>query len=143
MNKQTQPSKSLEIPIRRFITKKLIGADKESSIQEVASRMCEFDISSIVILDDENVIGIVTDKDMKKRALGEGRSPNDSVQEIMTKSLITVDINSSIKHALDLMSEKRIKHILITEQEEIIGITTLSDLENLDLQELETLIARD
>ena len=105
--------------------------------------MCKFEISSIGILDDEKVIGIVTDKDMKKRALGEGRSPKDSIEEIMTSDLVTVDINSTIKDALKLMSKKRIKHILISEQGNIVGITTRNDLEDLDLQELETLIARD
>lgn len=143
MNKRSQPSESLNIPIRRFITKKLIGASKDSSIQEVAKRMCEFDIGSILVLNNDDVIGIVTDKDLKKRALGEGRSPKDSIQDIMTQELFTVDVNSTIVHALELMSEKRIKHLLVTDKGEIIGITTLTDLEHLDLQELETLIARD
>jgi len=143
MNKQSQPSKSLDIPVRKFITKRLIAVSKESTIQEAAARMCKFEISSIAILDDEKVIGIVTDKDMKKRALGEGRSPKDSIKEIMTSDLVTVDINSTIKDALKLMSKKRIKHILISEQGNIVGITTRNDLEDLDLQELETLIARD
>lgn len=143
MNKQSQPSKNLDVPIRRFITKRLIAIDKDSTIRQAAQRMCEFEISSIGILENDKVIGIVTDKDMKKRALGAGRSPEDLVQEIMTSDPISLDINSSIEEALELMSKERIKHILIKEEDEIVGITTLKDLKDLDLQELETLIARD
>ncbi|HKL14459.1 MAG TPA: CBS domain-containing protein [Balneolaceae bacterium] len=143
MNKQPQPSKSLDIPVRRFITKQLIAVSKNSTIQDAAARMCEFEISSIGITDDGNIIGIVTDKDMKKRALGAGRSPKDPVHEIMTSELVSVDINSTINDVLKLMSKERVKHILITEENKFVGITTLSDLEDLDLQELETLISRD
>lgn len=105
--------------------------------------MVEFDISSLGILDGEKVVGIVTDSDLKKRALSAGKTPDDSIKDIMTSPPITVDVNSTIETALDIMSREQIKHVLVTEREEVIGITTLKDLKNLDLQELETLIARD
>ena len=143
MNKQSQPSKKLDVPIRRFITKRVIAVNKDATIQEAAAKMCEFEISSIGILEKKDVIGIVTDKDLKKRALGKGLSPKEPIHKIMTTELVTVDINSTIKDVLKLMSEEKIKHMLVTEQGKIVGITTFNDLEDLDLQELETLIARD
>lgn len=142
MNK-TAPSDKLTIPIRRFITKRLISVDQDSTIREGASRMVEFDISSVGILDDEKVVGIVTDSDLKKRVLSAGKSPDDLIKDIMTSPPITVDVNSTIETVLDIMSRDQIKHVLVTERGEVIGITTLKDLKNLDLQELETLISRD
>lgn len=143
MNKQSQPSEKLNIPIRRFITKRIIAVDKDTTIQDGTARMVEFDISSIGILNDGEIVGIVTDSDLKKRALSKGRSPKDSIAEIMTADPVSVDINATIEDVLDLMSKKKIKHVLVSDQDEIVGITTLNDLDNLDLQELETLIARD
>lgn len=143
MNKKTQPSKKLDIPIRRFVTKRFIGVSKDSTIQDAASQMVEFNISSLGIVDDENVIGIVTDTDFKKKALAEGRSPKEPVHKIMTSDLITADINSTVRDVLELMYKEKIKHILVTEGGEIMGITTLSELEELDLNGLETLIARE
>lgn len=143
MKKKTQPSKKLDIPIRRFVTKRLIGVSREATIQEAASQMIEFNISSLGIVDGENVIGIVTDRDLKKKALAEGRSPKDTIHEIMTSSPVTADINSTVRDVLEQMYKEKIKHILVTEDGEIMGITTLSDLEELDLNGLETFIARE
>ncbi len=143
MNKQTAPSEKLNVPIRRFITKRVISINKNASIRESAARMVEFGISSLGILEDGKVAGIVTDSDLKKRALSAGKSPDDPIKDIMTAPVIAADINSTIKATLGLMSKHTIKHVLVSEQDEIVGITTLNDLENLDLQELETFIARD
>lgn len=142
MNKQARPSEKLEVPIRRFVTKRLIAVDKDSSIQDAASRMIEFNISSLGILDEGEVIGIVTDRDLKKRGLAEGLSPKESVKKIMTPDPITADISSSVLDVLKLMSKEKIKHLFVTDKEEIIGVTTLKELEDLDLQGLETFIAR-
>lgn len=143
MNKKKQPSKKLDIPIRRFVTKPLVGISNYSTIQEAVSRMLEFKISSLGIVEDEKVIGIVTDTDLKKKALAEGRSPKEPVHEIMTLNPVSADINSTVRDVLELMYKEKIKHILVTENNGITGITTLSELEELDLNGLETLIARE
>lgn len=105
--------------------------------------MLEFKISSLGIVEDEKVIGIVTDTDLKKKALAEGRSPKEPVHEIMTLNPVSADINSTVRDVLELMYKEKIKHILVTENNGITGITTLSELEELDLNGLETLIARE
>lgn len=142
MNKQTQPAEKLDTPIRQFITKRLIGIDKDASIQKSAARMAEFRISSLGILDKESVIGIVTDTDLKKRALAEGKSAGEPIREIMTSDPVTADINSSVREVLELMSENKIKHIFVTDGGEVIGVITRKELNDLDLQSLETYIAR-
>lgn len=143
MNKKKQPSKELDIPIRRFVTKRLIGVSKETTIQEAVSQMVEFNISSLGIVNGKDVIGIVTNTDLKKKALAEGRSPKEPIHEIMTLNPASVDINSTVRDVLELMYKEKIKHILVTEDGKITGITTLNDLEELDLNGLETLIARE
>lgn len=143
MKKMTPPSEKLDKPIRRFVTKRLIGVSKNSTIQDAASRMVEFNISSLGIVDDEGVVGIVTDMDFKKKALAAGRSPSDPVHEIMTANPVTADINSPVRDVLELMYENKIKHIFVTEQGETMGTATLNELEELDLHGLETLIARE
>lgn len=142
MNKKTQPSDKLDVPIRRYVTNRLIAVNKNSSIQDAASRMVEFNISSLGIVEGDNVIGIVTDKDLKKRGLAEGRSPKESVSEIMTHDPVTADISSSVLDVLKLMSKNKIKYLFVTENGKVVGVTTLKELEDLDLQGLETFIAR-
>lgn len=143
MNRSDRTDDTLTIPIRRFVTKRLIAVDHNSTIQESAARMVEFDISSLGVLENERVVGIVTDTDLKQRALASGRSTDDPVYHIMTRELITADINSTVQNVLQLMSKNKIKHILVTDRDEVVGVTTMKDLEDLDIQGLETLISRD
>lgn len=142
MNNLNQPAEKLNVPIRQFITKRLIGINKDATIQESAARMVEFRISSLGILDESSVIGIITDTDLKKKALAEGKSSNDPVCEIMTPDPVTADISSPVRDVLELMSKNKIKHVFVTETGEVVGVITRKELKDLDLQSMETYIAR-
>jgi signal-transduction protein with cAMP-binding, CBS, and nucleotidyltransferase domain len=132
-----------EVPIREYVTKKLIAVAAESSIQEAAKRMVEFDISSVVVADGEKVVGFLTDADLKARVVAAGRNTDGPVSAIMTTDLITASIDASVEEVMELMARHRIKHVLVTEGEAITGIMTLRDLVNIERQKLETFIARE
>lgn len=143
MDRLFSSMEAVERPVREFITKRLIGVNKESSVQEAASRMVQFNISALVIVENDKVVGILTDADMKKKVVAKGKSVNIPVKEVMTKELITVDINTKVKEALEIMSKKKIKHILITDKGSITGILTFRDLIDMERRKLETYIARE
>lgn len=142
MEKQTEPRR-LEVPIRSYVTKKLISIERGRTIQESVARMVDFDISSLTITEGEKVVGFLTDTDIKKRVVAGGVSPAEPVETVMTRDLITADINTSVKDVLSLMSERTIKHVLVSDEDQIIGIITLRDLEDAARQALETFIARE
>ena len=143
MNDDMNGSGQLNMPIRHYVTKRLITVDHETSIQKGAARMVEFNISSLGIVKDKSVVGIITDTDLKKRALAAGLSPETPVHKIMTRAPVTVDINSPVREVLEVMSREKVKHVFVTDRDKVIGVTTLQDLEDIDPQHLETLISRD
>lgn len=131
-------------PIREFISKRLIGIESNSTIQEAASRMVEFNISSLIILNREGKpVGIITDADLKEKVVAEGLPSDTPVDEVMTRDLITIDINSKLKKVFELMSEKKIKHVPVTEKGEIVGIITFRDLIDIERSKMETYISRE
>jgi len=130
-------------PIRAFITKKLIGTDISSTVQDAARKMTEFNISSIVILDDGKVVGFFTESDLKRKIVAVGKTPDTSVEEIMIKNLITIDISSTVSDAMKKMMDNDIKHLLVKEKGEIIGIMSFTDFLTMERQKLETFIARE
>lgn len=130
-------------PIRAFITKKLIGTDISSTVQDAARKMTEFNISSIVILDDGKVVGFFTESDLKRKIVAVGKTPDTSVEEIMIKDLITIDISSTVSDAMKKMMDNDIKHLLVKEKGEIIGIMSFTDFLTMERQKLETFIARE
>jgi signal-transduction protein with cAMP-binding, CBS, and nucleotidyltransferase domain len=140
---RVQESVMLDVPVRRYVTKKLIGVEKDTSIQNSVARMVDFDISSLTVTEGENVVGFLTDSDIKRRVVAGGVSPSEPIESVMTRDLITADINSTVKDVLAVMSEHSIKHVLITEESGIVGILTLRDIEDVGRQKLETYIARE
>jgi len=102
----------------------------KESIQEAAIQMTELGYSCLVVTDKEGHIGIVTDKDIRRRCVAAGLSPQESVSEIMTRDMTTLDIKSSAFDALITMTSKHIHHLPITQHGELAGIVTVTDLMN-------------
>jgi len=129
-------------PIKVYMTKKLIGVRPEDTVQEACKVMMDFDIGSLVVIDEkDNVVGFFTKSDIIRRVIVPGLPYTTPVKEIMTKDLITVDTNTPLKEVLKIMAAKRIKHMLVMEEGKVVGIFTLSDLLEASRRKLETSIA--
>jgi len=142
MLKRNSMGKIMDEPIRKMVTKRLIGVISGTTIQEGVRRMLEFDIGFLVITSGKDVVGFMTHTDIK-RAIADGRSMDDPVDTIMTREPRAVDINTSVREALEIMSKNRYKRLLVTENEEVAGIITRWDIEDIDKQRLETFISRE
>ncbi len=129
-----------QVPIRAFVTKRLIGVDADSSVQEAAQRMMEFNISSLTVVEDEKLVGILTDTDLKSRVVAEGRSCDTPVRDVMTTELVSLDIGAPVHEALVLMAQKNIKHVVVKENDEFVGMITFRDLIEMELHSLATYI---
>ncbi|MFW5898352.1 MAG: CBS domain-containing protein [Candidatus Saliniplasma sp.] len=133
----------LNMPIRSMITKRVIGVEKHSSVQESAKKMVEFEVSSLVVVDDGEIVGFLTDGDIKKRVVAEGLSSDIPVKEVMSRNLVTVDIGTTVRDVLDMMADKNVKHVMVEEEGEIVGMLTFGDLIHIDKQKVETHISRE
>ena len=133
----------LNMPIRSMITKRVIGVDKNSSVQESAEKMVEFEVSSLVVVDDGDIVGFLTDDDIKKRVVARGLNSDIPVKEVMSRNLITANIGTTVRDVLDIMADKNVKHMMIEEEGEIVGMLTFGDLIHIDKQKVETHISRE
>ncbi len=128
-------------PIKVYMTKKLIGVSPEDTVQEACRIMVKFDIGSLVVVEDDRVIGFFTKSDIIRRVIVPGLPYTTPVKKIMTRDLITTDANTPVREVLKIMAHHRIKHILIEEEGKIVGIFTLSDLLEATRRKLETSIS--
>jgi CBS domain-containing protein len=133
-------SQNLEIPIRQYTTKKIIGVTQHESIQRACQKMVEFQIGSLVVY-NEKVVGFFTQGDIIERVVAAGLSYSEPVSKIMTRELITADIDTPVHEVLELMQQHQIRHVLITEEERITGLFSLRDLIDWERQLFETTIA--
>ncbi|HII61538.1 CBS domain-containing protein [Pyrococcus horikoshii] len=132
----------MKAPIKVYMTKKLLGVKPSTSVQEASRLMMEFDVGSLVVInDDGNVVGFFTKSDIIRRVIVPGLPYDIPVERIMTRNLITANVNTPLGEVLRKMAEHRIKHILIEEEGKIVGIFTLSDLLEASRRRLETAIS--
>jgi predicted transcriptional regulator len=119
--------------IHEIMSKNVVKVNYEISALEISKTMVKRRISSVVIIDNnDKIIGIVTEKDLIKEICAKNLLANTlSAAKVMSSPLITISKNSTINDATKLMVEKKIKHLAILENDDIIGILTTYDLINL------------
>ena len=119
--------------IHEIMSKNVVKVNYEISALEISKTMVKRRISSVVIIDNnDKIIGIVTEKDLIKEICAKNLLANTlSAAKVMSSPLITISKNSTINDATKLMVEKKIKHLAILENNDIIGILTTADLINL------------
>ncbi|MDV3104462.1 CBS domain-containing protein [Thermococcus waiotapuensis] len=132
----------LKAPVKVYMKRKLIGVKPDDTVKRASEVMAEFDIGSLVVVDDSgNVVGFLTKGDIIKRLVIPGLPNTTPVKEVMTKDLVTVPSTATLREVLDVLSKKGIKHVLIEEGGKIVGIFSISDLLEASRRKLETAIA--
>ncbi|MCY0860152.1 MAG: CBS domain-containing protein [Sulfolobaceae archaeon] len=118
-----------EPKVKGVMTKNVITAKKEATIKELTQVMASKNIGSVIIVDDKGEpIGIVTERDIIK-ALGRGLGIDTKAEEIMSKPLITVNENTGVHDALQLMILKNIRHlVVVNDDNKMTGIASIRDL---------------
>lgn len=116
--------------------------DISISIQDAAKTMSEEYVSSILVTDENKLVGLLTDKDIRNRCVAKGLSYSEPVSKIMSNKLETVSDTTLLSEALLLMTRKKFNHLPVMKGEEPIGILTTSDIVR-HLSASPTLIASD
>ena len=117
-----------EITVRQ-IMRTIVSIDSKAKVKDAARLMIEKGIGSLIANRDGLPFGIVTERDLMEKIAAEGVDPTKmTVSEVMTAPLTTVDAGSSIIDAARRMVEKRVKRLVVTDQDKIVGIVTQTDL---------------
>jgi predicted transcriptional regulator len=118
--------------VYEIMSKNVVKVNHEISALEISKIMVKRRVSSVSIIDNDNkIIGIVTEKDLVREVCANNILANTlTAAKVMSSPLITISKNSSINDATKLMVEKKIKHLAIHENNDVIGIVTTYDLIN-------------
>jgi len=106
------------------IMKETLTVSPKINLKEAAEKMAENEVGSLVVVDDSKAIGIITEKDIIKNI----SSLKKKISEIMSEQVVSIDEGENIDNAAELMAKNKIKHLPVTNGEEIVGIITISDL---------------
>jgi CBS domain-containing protein len=101
----------------------------DTSVFDAISAMSEANIGAIVIQDGDQPGGIFTERDYLRKVVLQGRSSRDTpVSEVMSSPLFTVDVSDAPRVAMESMTERRCRHLIVTENDAMVGIVSLGDL---------------
>src|SRR2546421_1613738 len=108
----------------------LATASLDTTLEDIATMMRDENVGAIPVLDDdENLAGIITDRDIVVRAIAEGQDPSEcTAEEILSEELHTVEPDSDIEEAADLMARHKIRRLPVVEEGTIIGMISLGDI---------------
>src|SRR5687767_9301613 len=116
------------MPSRKIIT---ISIDTEPSAMDVTKLMIKNEVGSVVVVDSgNNLIGIITERDLLKKIFASGKSPKDiTAKDIMSSPVITVQAIDSVETASAVMTKNRIKRLVVLEQDgSLAGVLSVTDI---------------
>ena len=115
--------------VEEIMTRDPRTVDAGDTIVDAARVMADADIGDVVVLEDGQVTGIVTDRDIAVRAIAEGRDPEStSVGDVCTTGVETIDPSASVDDALRQMREHDIRRLPVVKNGRPVGILSLGDL---------------
>ena len=116
------------IPVKEFMVRKVITVDSSSPVSDVARTMYVNKVSSVIVLENNKPVGIITTRDLVNSIGPFDYSLKSKVKEIMSQPLIHVHPEESIIDVAEIMTNKNIHKLPIIVNDEVLGIISSSDL---------------
>jgi len=114
----------VDVMIREVVT-----IDENVSVKEAVEVMNQFEIGSIIATRKGKAVGIVTERDILKRIVAAGKNAKKTmVKDVMSSPLIVIEPNTGLEEAARFMFEKKIKKLLVIDQNRLVGLVSLTDI---------------
>ncbi|MBK5103188.1 MAG: CBS domain-containing protein [Burkholderiales bacterium] len=116
--------------------KKLLTAAPQTTVSEAAKLMAKKNVGAIMVVENERLVGIFTERDALVRVIAKGRDVKaTTLAEVMTGEPQTVDPNKTFGYALLMMHENGYRHVPVVENDKLIGIVSSRNALDPDLEE--------
>jgi CBS domain-containing protein len=118
-----------QMQVKEIMTKDIASLKSDDTIEKAAQLMKQYDVGSIPVCNQNNVVGIVTDRDITLRCVATGQDvKNQKVCDIMTENPVVGSPEMNVNDAVKIMSEKQIRRLPIVENNSLVGIVALGDI---------------
>jgi len=107
----------------------IIAIAEDASVLDAIKMLADRSIGSLLVMDGDTLRGIVTERDYARKVLIKGRSSKSTqVREIMTTEVYTAKTDQTVNDCMTVMTEKRIRHLPVVENGEVVGLISIGDL---------------
>jgi CBS domain-containing protein len=117
------------MPLAVLMNRNICAIEPDRTLKEAAQVMARDHVGALLVRKGGDYVGILSETDIVRRGLAQGLSPETTnVTQVMSAPIITIDVEQSIAHANEIMSAKKIRHLVVTERGEVMGIISVRDL---------------
>ncbi len=115
--------------VQEVMTTDPVALDASETVGEAARTMKTEDIGDVIVVQDGQICGVVTDRDIVVRVLAEGRDPNQTqLGEVCSRDVATVSPSDDLTAAGDLMRDRAVRRVPVVENGRPVGIVSIGDL---------------
>ena len=129
-NRQSSYFTMENIPkVSDYMSEEIRSIHLEANLKEAGKLLHLYQIGALLVDDDKRYVGIITDSDLSRKAVAQGLDPSTTqIKQCMSKTIFSIEDDEPLIEAVKLMKNKRIRHLVVTEDNTIIGILSVSDL---------------
>ncbi|MFN3311079.1 MAG: CBS domain-containing protein [Thermomonas sp.] len=107
----------------------IVSIGPDAPVIEALRRMAEREIGALLVMEGPALVGIVSERDYARKVVLQGRASKDTpVREIMTAQVRTVAPTDSVEHCMQLVTDRRIRHLPVLDGGRVVGVLSIGDL---------------
>ncbi|MEO6729577.1 MAG: CBS domain-containing protein [Ferruginibacter sp.] len=99
------------------------------TVYDALKVMGEKNVGALLVIENEELLGIISERDYARKIILKGKTSHETlVKEIMTQKVISVGLDDNIEKCMELMSEKKVRHLPVLKDNKVIGIISITDV---------------
>jgi CBS domain-containing protein len=109
--------------------RRVVATPAAATVRQATRLMNDHAIGSLLVMSGSRLVGIFTERDVLRRVVAEGRSPDSTtVGEVMTGDVVCCSPEASVEEAADLMRRRRVRHVPVLAGDEVVGLVSIGDV---------------
>jgi CBS domain-containing protein len=119
----------------------IFSVEPSTMVYRAIELMCEKNIGGLLIVENGKLVGIFTERDYARKLILKGKSSKDTpISDLMTSNLITVTPDTSIDDCMRVMTGRKIRHLPVLENEQLVGLISIGDVVRFIMEEQRSII---
>ncbi|HEX6834247.1 MAG TPA: CBS domain-containing protein [Rudaea sp.] len=107
----------------------IYAIEPDRSVLDAIGMMADKYVGALLVMDGRQLVGIVSERDYARKVILKGRSSSDTpVRDIMSAPVFTVAPGDSVNHCMKLVTERRVRHLPVVDEDNVVGVLSIGDL---------------
>ena len=129
MKKTNTKTRTLVEIINEKEIKELLTVDSKKPVIEALTIMAKYKIGALIVTNEAKMVGVISERDYAREIILEGKSSKDTkVEVLMTRKVLTLSAGDKFEKGLEVMTQKRIRHMPVMDGKELVGMVSQGDL---------------